>query len=226
VLDIACYYGTCVTGRRPEGLGLSVATGGTSSGRLLAVMAQLEAASVSAFTHLARELRAHGAPGELEARALDASRDEVRHARTVSRLARRHGARVPKVRGERQRVRALEDIAVENAVEGCVRETFGAAVAMVQAQTARDASVREAFARIAVDETRHAELAWAVAEWLDTRLSPEERDRVRRARARAAAELIESTSRRSDAETMKDLGLPAPAHARAMARELHASLWS
>jgi hypothetical protein len=225
--DLYCFYGACSTGRRPEGLELSVATPvGALSGHLLAVMAQLEAASVYAFRHLAHELRMHGAPAELQARALLASRDEERHARVVTKLARRRGARVAKVGDRHRGVRALEDIAIENAVEGCVRETFGAAVAMVQARTARDVAVRGAFARIALDETRHAELAWAVAGWLDTRLTPDAQARVRRARAQAADAMVEATSRGTDSEAMGNLGIPAPAHARALACKLRGSLWS
>lgn len=50
------------------------------------------------------------------------------------RLAARYGATAPRPRVERAPVRSLEDIAVENAVEGCVRETFGALVGAWQAR--------------------------------------------------------------------------------------------
>jgi hypothetical protein len=123
-------------------------------------------------------------------------------------------------------VRALETIAVENAVEGCVRETFGAALAMVQAQTARDGAVRAAMARIAPDETRHAELAWDVARWLDTQLAADSRARVRRARRQAADALLQATQNEAERDAMPDLGLPAPAHAEALARTLLKSLWN
>ena len=53
-------------------------------------------------------------------------------------------------------MRELEAIAIENAVEGCVRESFGALLATWQAKTAGDARVRAAMKRIARDETRHA----------------------------------------------------------------------
>jgi hypothetical protein len=57
--------------------------------------------------------------------------------------------------------RSLEELAVENAVEGCVRETYGALTAIWQARTAKDPSVAAAVRRIARDETRHAALSWA-----------------------------------------------------------------
>jgi hypothetical protein len=61
-------------------------------------------------------------------------------------------------------IRLLE-VAVENAVEGCVRETFGVAVAMIRAERAGDKQVRRAMRSIARDEMQHAELSWAVARW-------------------------------------------------------------
>jgi hypothetical protein len=144
----------------------------------------------------------------------------------MTKLARGHGACVAKVRRRPLRVRALEDIAVENAVEGCVRETFGAALAMMQARTARDVAVRAAMGPIALDETRHAALAWAVARWLDTRLTPDAQARVRRARTQAADALVHAISQGADGEALADLGLPAPAHAQALACRLRGSLWS
>lgn len=59
----------------------------------------MEAASVHAFERLARELDAHAAPQELIAAARAAVLDEMRHARTAGRLARRFGAnaRAPEV---------------------------------------------------------------------------------------------------------------------------------
>jgi hypothetical protein len=79
----------------------------------------------------------------------------------MKKLARRAGGHVPGVQVQALHVRSLEEMALENVVEGCVRETFGAVVAMIQAERAGDARVRRAMRRIARDETRHAELSWA-----------------------------------------------------------------
>jgi len=135
-------------------------------------MAYLEAASVDAFEGMTRELVAHGAPARLRAGARRAARDEVRHARVTRNLAERAGGTVSPVRLQASRVRSLEEMAIENAVEGCVRETFSAAVAMIQAERATDMKVRHAMKRIARDETRHAELSWAVAQWLAPSSTP------------------------------------------------------
>lgn len=45
-------------------------------------------------------------------------------------------------------------------------EAFGAATALVQAERAADAEVREVFAVIAEEELEHAALAWDVHAWL------------------------------------------------------------
>ena len=52
--------------------------------------------------------------------------------------------------------RALGVVAIENAVEGCVRETFGALIASWQAEHARDPGIKRLMRSIARDETRHA----------------------------------------------------------------------
>jgi hypothetical protein len=217
----------CGSGRRPAGLrpcqprrALSAVAG------TLARMANLEAASVEAFGRLARELEAHGAPAAVVVRARRAQRDEVAHARVMTALAERAGSSVPPARARARRERTLEAIAIENAVEGCVRETYGAAVAVVQAMTAGDPSVRRAMETIAHDELRHADLSWTVAEWLAGKLDERARACVRRARDAAARELLESASREPPRDVAEALGLPAAHHARAIARELRAALWT
>ena len=170
----------------------------------------LEAASIHAFRRLARELRAHGAPEELVAAARAAAKDEARHARLMTRLAKRFGAKVPRVEYTDRGVRDLEAIARENAVEACVGETYGALVAEVQARRARDAEVRDVMRSIAPDELRHAALGWAVDAWATSRLSEEANARVRAARDEAARDLLQNT-RNDD---------------RRIASALHAAVWS
>lgn len=116
-------------------------------------------------------------------------------------------------------------MATENAVEGCVHETFSAAIAMMQAATAADGQVRAAMRSIAIDETEHAELAWAVARWVDTRLGRGGRARVRAALRHAADVLVERGSQSGDGDLARSLGLPDACQSAAIARRLHASLW-
>ncbi len=223
---VSCYYGACNTGRRPEGLASDRFLGRCATGRFLAEAAFLEAASVDAFQKLTRELRAHGAPLRLCVASRLAERDEVRHARVIRGLAQQAGGCVPRYRVQPRGVRSIEPIAIENAVEGCVRETFGAAVAILQAGRANDRQVRKAMKPIARDEMRHAQLSWAVAAWLDTKLDPQGRARVRRARAKAVEALVRSVAVERDPDLSKELGLPTAAEARAVLEQLRASLWS
>jgi hypothetical protein len=178
------------------------------AGAWLADVARLEAASVVSFRRLARELGEMGAPRALVKAAERSARDEVRHARVTARLARRRGAAPSRVRVARVGAgRSLEAFATENAVEGCVREAFGAFVALHQASRARDPRVASAMKRIAADETRHAALAWSIAAWLAPRLDDSARARVDDARRRALASLrceIAATP----APLARELGLP------------------
>lgn len=227
--NVTCDYGQTlcfVTGRRPRGLRPCAA--GRAAGpvaRHLARMAHLEAASVPAFTMLARELESHGAPRRLRDAAVRAAKDEARHARVVAGLAERAGGSVQRPRIRARRPRSLEAMAIENAVEGCVRETFGAAVAIAQSLTASDPRVRAAMRRIAIDETRHAELSWRVARWLDGRLDRAARNRVASARRRAARSLIESAGATVHPSLVEQLGIPPAPLAFALASDLARALW-
>ena len=197
VQTLTCTWGYCqpAVGRRPRGLRAWKEKGThRPAARALARMAYFEAASVPAFERLARELEAHGAPERLRRAAVRASRDEVRHARVMTALAGRRGASVPEPRVRRGGVRSLVAMAIENAVEGCVNETFAAAVAVAQSMTAGDPQFKPAMRRIGGDELRHAELAWSVAAWIEGRLSQVENARVTRARTAAAAALLRGTA--------------------------------
>jgi hypothetical protein len=195
-------------------------------GQALAEFAHLEAASVDAFEILANELSHHGAPATLVARARRAAKDETRHARMMGALATQHGAEVVRPRVKRGQVRGLEAIARENACEGCVRETYGAAVAWVQAAQARDRGVRAAMQRIARDETRHAELSWAVARWMEGALSEDARGRVAAARQRAIETLRRALVHEAPAAAREDLGLPTSERALRMLDTMRSELWA
>lgn len=184
----------CSSGRRPEGLVDVEAARGEPIGAYFADACRMEAASVPAFAALRDELLMHGAPADLVARAERSKEDEVRHTRITAALARRFGAQEgawaepPEVKRSNQR--SLEAIALENAVEGCVNEAYAALLATWQGEHARDPSVRAAMSKIAEDERRHAELAYSVAEWVDTKLDEDTRRRVDDAIDRAACALV------------------------------------
>jgi hypothetical protein len=123
-------------------------------------------------------------------------------------------------------VRDLETIAIENAVEGCVRETWAALEANHQARAAVHADVRSAMRRIAADETRHAELARDIDAWARSRLPRASRGRVVKARGVAVRSLQRSLSRPRDAALHECAGIPRPAVARRLLEGLRAELWS
>jgi hypothetical protein len=201
------------TGRRPPGLVPSLAIVGPVLGAYFAEMAQLEAASIDAFRLLRDELAHHRAPRALVRAAERAIRDEVRHTRLTLALARRHGGdfRLPVV--EKMPLRTLEAIAVDNAVEGCVRETFGALVATYQSRAAMDPSIRGVMKRIARDETRHAALAHDIDGWIRGRLDRAARARVEAARLAATETLLAREDQLGFGER-RALGLPTQSEAR------------
>jgi len=214
---VECFPQVC-TGRRPAGLLESDPARGPLLGAHFAEMARLEAASVDAFRHLRRELIAHGAPRRLVRAAERAARDEIRHTRMTSALARRHGCAALAPVVEQRPVRDIEAIAVENAVEGCVREAFGALVATWQARAASVPVIRAAMARIARDETRHASLAFEVDAWLRRRLDAPARARVEEARRQALDELA-TQSTDAPVELQAPLGLPKGHQLRGLVQE-------
>lgn len=224
-IEVNCNFGpdmnACTAGRRPEALDEAAFTDdpGTVAG-WLGRMAYLEGAAILAFRDLRRDLRAHGAPRRLLRTASRSRRDEVRHARTMAALCRRHGARVPAARSDESAIPTLEQLATLNAVEGCVRESYGAVVARLQAMTAADREVRSAMARIAHEEAKHAALSFAIDGWARARLTPQARARVDAARTEAARALVEAAAQEVPAPLRAALGLPAPDVAVRLAREM------
>lgn len=217
----------CAVGRRPSGFRAPDPDPRQSQlGTHFARSAVLEHASVFAFRHLRAELAVRGAPRRLLARISRAMRDERRHTRSTRSLARRFGARVELSRLALPAGRTLEQIALENAVEGCVRETYGALVAWFQAESARDPAVRATMRRIAREETQHAALSYEIQAWLEPRLSVSARARVTAARDRARAELARELEARPAQELVDIAGLPDRTRALQLFAALEQRLWS
>ena len=181
----------CVGGRAPPGLQTLSAVDGTA-GSWVARMAELESASVYAFAQLADELDAHGLPVHAQ-HAREAALDEVRHADAVMRLAMQlgHCPAVVKVAPARE-PRSLEEIAIDNAGEGCGRELFGAVLNQWQAANATDDRVRAVMGAIAGDESAHADYSFALAEALRPRLTVAQRRRAKEAQQHTLSVLAEN----------------------------------
>lgn len=215
--------GACI-GRRPPGLVPKKAKGPSELGAYLASVAHLEAASVFAFETLAEELTQYGAPSALVREAHKAKRDEVRHARLMQDAAHRYGGVVPSPSLEKRPLRTLEEIALDNAVEGCVRETFGALVGMWQSRFAEDLSLRRVMRGIAADEARHAELSWAIDAWVRPRLSAEALRRIEAKQKEALDALFEEAGLTQDPLLARVAGLPGVDAARGLLGHFEAAL--
>jgi hypothetical protein len=221
---VGCYLDA--TGRRPAGLVQERRREARSVGDVLAEAAYLEDASIDAFLDLALQVEAYDAPAALVTRLRRAAAEEVRHADVMAVLARAHGGSPRPVRVDPTGPRSLFSIALENAREGCVRETWGAACAVAQGQRAADREVRGAMQVIARDELGHAALSWDLAVWLDTRLTEEERRAVGVERERAIDELEREIEGTFPEPWRDELGMPSIEEARAIFDGMRAEVWA
>jgi hypothetical protein len=153
--------------------------------------AKMEHASIAAFSELSLELLALAAPSPLVHATHRAAMDEVTHAEMTFAVASAYGARDlgPSAFTEATQMRASGDIvelALETFVDGCIGETVAACVAESAALVARDPVIVSVQKRIAEDETRHAELAWAILAWCVEQVGPSIHEPLREALANAS----------------------------------------
>jgi hypothetical protein len=201
-------------------------SGEPALGRYFAECAWLEAASVVAFRELALELARFGAPQPLLDSCEDAAADEERHTKFMNTLRERFGGAERPVQQRPQSIRTLFEVARENAVEGVVRETFGAAVALYHVEHAKEPELRHIFGEIAEDECRHAELASAVAAFLGAALDPSERDELARCRDAAIAELRASLANNPPSILTEVAGVPGAEGAQVLLEGLRREVWA
>lgn len=210
-------------GRRPAGLQDEAAVEGSAEGRYWAHIAYLEQAAVHAFVRLADDLRRHGAPEALVERCVAAACDEVQHAAVTARFAALHGVRPAPVVVVPPADRDLFEIALENATEGCVRETFAGLEATWQSAHAASDVVRRAMRNIAADECAHAELSWDIHRWAMSRLDAAQRAQVERHHlAEVDALRADLAARRGDGPAA--VGLPDAAEALTLLEAMTAEL--
>ncbi len=139
-------------------------------GQWWADVAAHEHASVASFSRFSLQLMGLGAPPELLRLSLEAASDEIRHATAAyaiasSLLGRSVGpAALPVDRA----VPAWDAATIlrEVIVEGCIGETLAAAEATASLERVIDPAIRAALSAVAVEETRHAALAWKTVRWL------------------------------------------------------------
>lgn len=156
--------------------------------------ALMEHASIAAFARFTLQLLSLAAPAELVARASEAMSDELRHAQDCFRLARRYapsdlGPGPLPIAGSIETT-DLCDLVLTTLREGCIEETAAAIEAAEALEHCTDAEARPVLARIAAEETRHAELAWRFVAWaLEATVEPERTELRGRLRAALAEEL-------------------------------------
>jgi len=98
---------------------------------------------------------------------------------------------------------------------------------MHQATHAKSALLRRAYARIASDEARHAQLSWDIAEWAESRLDRRARERIADQRAQVVRELSVALGGGCESEPVREvLGLPDAEESRRLFDHLRAALWS
>ncbi len=114
------------------------------------------------------------------------------------------------------RVRSLPDLALDDAIEGCARETLGALVAAHQAAAATDPMVRASFSRIARDEAGHALFSGAILDWATDRLGTRHARRLEDARRAELSVLAAEHEGEPDPALRMLLGLPSADRAQSL----------
>ena len=219
-----------VPGRKPDGLHFKNDTAATQSsvnvlGQYLADMTAMETAAITAFYYLSRELEAYGAPVELIARSRQAVLEETRHSEMAALLAASFDAEMPDVSVNDFCLRSLYEIAMENAVEGCVNETFAAACGLWQSEYAQLDVFREVIAHITEEEMGHAGLSWEIHQWVMPQLSQSEQELICIAQAEAVENLIGEFKQESDPVVQQAFGLPTKDDAARLFVQLKESVW-
>jgi hypothetical protein len=132
-------------------------------------LGQMEHASIAAFARFSLQLLSLGAPPELVDDCTRALADETAHTQLCFQLASAYAGHAlgpgPLDISDSLAVTTLTDIVDLVILEGCFGETSAALEALEAAELAADPVIRAAYARIAADEQRHAELAFRFVRW-------------------------------------------------------------
>jgi hypothetical protein len=129
-----------------------------------------EHASIAAFSRLALQLLAHGAPSELLRAVHQAAIDEVAHAERCWTLARHFGESTVSAGAFPFTAAVAVDVtlaalAADAVREGCLGETLGAHLAAAAAELAVEPEVKAELGAIARDEAEHAVLSYRIVAW-------------------------------------------------------------
>ena len=219
-----------VPGRMPNGLHVKNGPVATQSsvnvlGQYLADMTAMETAAITAFSNLSLELEANDAPSELIARARQAVLEEARHSEMAALLAASFDAEMPEVCVDDFCLRSLYEIALENAVEGCVNETFAAACGLWQSEYAQLDVFRKVIGHITEEEMGHAALSWEIHQWIMPQLSEVQQEQIRVAQSEAVENLVSDFKQESNPALQQAFGLPTKDDAARLFTQLKNSVW-
>jgi hypothetical protein len=185
---------------------------------------QAEIGSVGAFLLLREELQRLDAPQHFIQQCLEAARDEVQHARLMNNVCRSVGIQpsIPQISDIPNR--SIFDIALENALEGCIHESYAAMQALHQSQHASTPEFRRLFFIIAQDELRHADLSLRIHQWLMTQLSQSQQQTIKEAQQKCLEQLLEFHANQPHNPALNMLGPPEPKKAQELAKSLFSQL--
>ena len=178
---------------------------GDGVGSYFAQLAYMKAQSVFAFIELASNLRHFQAPVTFIERCDIAAKNQLLHTKLMQELAEIEGFFIPPVRYS-STTNNIFSVAMHNAVEGCVYETWSALIANWQStHLAADPELQTVYEQIGQDEARHSQLAWDVHAWFLKKLTKRQQKMLHKEQTKAVAELLLSEGRIS---TIEGLGLP------------------
>lgn len=217
---------SCAVGRKPADLLEGTPCEGDDPVAVaLAEMARIEAASVHAFRRLEGTLASLGADQALLARVRRAARDEVAHARLVGNLAKERGMKPRRVELDRDHESSTFELALENAVAGCVHETLGVAYLEHQRLHAQDPALAAMAEALYEDELDHAALSWDLVAFFDRHLDGAQKQKLRAARERALDD-VAVEMRDLDPRVREALGLPPVAVVAELVENLRETLYA
>lgn len=164
--------------------------------------ARKEHASIAAFSQLALDLMAVGAPPHLLLAAQRDAADEVRHAAECYAIARSidgvalSPAPFPEARAQKffpkARNEALAQIAIDALMDGVLSEGTAARILARVSSTCTFPEIAVKLRQLAADESRHAKDSWDVIAWCLAEGGDEVASRVETARKRMPAVLTSS----------------------------------
>ena len=141
-----------------------------------ASVAQEEAVSVYAFQEMLFFLKERNAPDHLIQACHKAIHEEKEHTAMMTQLAHQHGCTQAAIKIKRGSFSSMFDFAMQNAIAGCIEETWASVLALYRAQ--HTPKYQERFTQIARDEIGHAQLSWHIHQWAMSQLSTPEQQHI------------------------------------------------